>query len=498
MNLKDQSLSEFSSLLASKQPVPGGGGAAAAIGALAAALCSMAANLTIGKKKYINVEPEMNAIAEHASVLRAKLLSLIDKDAEAFFPLSQAYSLPKSSAERELVLYNASISACSAPLEILDCCCSIVELLEIALEKGSRLLLSDVGCGAVACKAALEAAAMNVYINIKAFPDDKEANKIKARTNAILGEYIPRSTDISDAVLAYLGAGDKRARVLPGAKVANALMESGMRRAEALCESGILPTLAIVRVGNDPGAIAYERNTIKRCQKVGISIIQFLFDENTKSDKIISVIQQINEDNSIHGCLLFRPLPKHLNEREICDTLLPEKDVDCVTSGSLDGIFTGEQTGFPPCTAQACIELLKHYGFKLAGKKICVIGRSLVIGRPVSMMLQRENATVTMCHSKTEDMAAICSEAEILVVAAGKAKIVDDTYTNPNQIIIDVGINTDTNGKICGDVDFDKVLPHVKAVTPVPGGVGSVTTMILCLHVIEAAERTLKRKETTF
>ena len=489
MDLKDHSLPEFTSLLASSAPIPGGGGASAAIGALGASLCSMAASLTVGKQKYTAVEQDMKLILAKTDSLRVRLLQLIDKDAEAFYPLSVAYAIPKDDPQRNQKLYQASLAACEVPLEILDCCCDVIELLETALEKCSKLMLSDVGCGATACKAALESAAMNVYVNIRLFPDDKEANVLKSRTNAILAEYLPRATDITDAVMAYLGAGTKRARLLPGAKVANSLLEDGLKRIEALNKKGVLPTLAIVRVGDDPGAIAYERNTVKRCQKIGISIIQYIFEEDAEAEQVLNAIRKINEDPAIHGCLLFRPLPKHLNEREICDALRPEKDVDCVTTGSLDGIFTGEQTGFPPCTAQACIELLKHYGFKLTGKKICVIGRSLVIGRPVSMLLQRENATVTMCHSKTEDMASICAEAEILVVAAGKAKIVDETYTNPNQIIVDVGINTDENGKICGDVDYNRVSTKVKAITPVPGGVGSVTTMILCLHVIEAAER---------
>ena len=189
---------------------------------------------------------------------------------------------------------------------------------------------------------------------------------------------------------------------------------------------------------------------------------------------------------------MFRPLSNKDDETAACALLAPEKDVDCMTSGSLASVFTGKGAGYPPCTAQACLELLDYYGIPLRGKRVTVIGRSLVIGKPVSMMLQSRDATVTMCHTKTVDMPAICRSADIIISAAGKAGVVDERFAFPGQIILDVGINVDENGKLCGDVKFDKVEPIVEAITPVPAGVGAVTTAVLAKHVIEAAEKKMK------
>ena len=277
--------------------------------------------------------------------------------------------------------------------------------------------------------------------------------------------------------------------LLKGAPVATAITEQLAARTQELKNKGITPTLAILRVGANESDLAYERGAMKRCEKVGIEVKQILIAEDTTTEEVISAISAINNDSSIHGCLMFRPLPKHLNEALICEALDPAKDVDAMTSASLVHVFTGKGAGFNPCTAQSCVEILDYYGYELTGKNVAVIGRSLVIGKPVSMMLQAKNATVTMCHTKTVDTASICSKAEILVVAAGRAKIVNEAYTNPNQVIVDVGINVDAEGNMCGDVDFANVEGKCAAITPVPGGVGSVTTAVLCKHLIEAAER---------
>lgn len=279
------------------------------------------------------------------------------------------------------------------------------------------------------------------------------------------------------------------AQILKGAPVADALTEQLKAKADALKAKGITPTLAILRMGENDSDLSYERGAMKRCEKIGIAVKQIILDVNCCQAELMAEIEKINNDKGIHGCLMFRPLPKHIEERVVCEALAPEKDVDCITSGSLYTVLVGKGGGFAPCTAQSCIEILEYYGVDLTGKRVAVIGRSLVIGKPVSLMLQAKNATVTMCHTKTVDMPDVCREAEILIVAAGHANTVDWTYVHPNQIVIDVGINTDAAGKLCGDVDFDAVEPHVKAITPVPGGVGSVTTAVLCKHVIEAAER---------
>ena len=282
------------------------------------------------------------------------------------------------------------------------------------------------------------------------------------------------------------------AEILKGAPVANAITEQLIERAGALKARGIEPTLAIVRVGERGDDLAYERGAVKRCEKVGIAVKHYVLDAAASQAELLAVIDEINRDASIHGCLMFRPLPKHIDERTVCEALDVNKDVDCMTSLSLSGVFTGSGVGFAPCTAQSVIELLEHYGVELAGKRAAVIGRSLVIGKPVSMLLQARNATVTMCHTKTVDMPKICRETDILVAAAGHAGTVTPEFTNPGQVVVDVGINATPDGKLVGDVDFDAVEPLVSAITPVPAGVGSVTTAVLCKHVIEAAEKAAK------
>ncbi len=279
------------------------------------------------------------------------------------------------------------------------------------------------------------------------------------------------------------------AELLKGAPVAATLTQQLAQRAEVLCQAGIVPTLGILRVGEKESDLAYERGAVNRCGKVGIQVKKTVLPDDCTQEQLLAAIQDINNDSSIHGCLMFRPLPKHLDEHQACEALSPAKDVDSITSASLIHVFTGQGEGFAPCTAEACMEILDFYGYPLQGAKVAVIGRSLVIGKPVSMLLQAKNATVTMCHTKTKDLPGVCRESDILVTAAGKAKVVDATYTHPDQVIIDVGINPDGEGGICGDVDFSKVENACKAITPTPGGVGTVTSTVLAKHVIEAAER---------
>lgn len=279
------------------------------------------------------------------------------------------------------------------------------------------------------------------------------------------------------------------AEILKGAPVAAAITEHLKARVEKLKAKNIIPTLAILRVGERPDDVAYERGALKRCEQAGIRTMQFLLPADCEQAELMKAIGEINRNDAIHGCLMFRPLPKHLDEHAACEALRPEKDVDSMTAASLNTVFTGHGCGFPPCTAQSCMEILDYYGIDPAGKNVAVIGRSLVIGKPVSMLLQARNATVTMCHTKTQDMPGVCSKADILIAAAGKAGVVDASYTNPGQVVIDVGINPALDGGVCGDVQFDEVSKAVRAITPVPAGVGSVTTAVLAKHVVEAAEK---------
>ena len=277
------------------------------------------------------------------------------------------------------------------------------------------------------------------------------------------------------------------AELWKGAPAAAALTGRLTEQAAALRERGISPTLAIVRVGERPEDLSYERGALKRCEKIGISVKQFILSASAAQDELLETIRQVNESPEIHGCLLFRPLPGHMDEAAICAALSPAKDVDGVTPGSLAGVFSGSGQGFPPCTAQACIELLEHYGCDLSGKRAVVVGRSLVIGRPVAMLLLQRNATVTLCHTRTADLATECRRADVLIAAAGRAGVIGADCIAPGQIIIDVGINADEDGNLVGDVDFAAAESVVRAITPVPGGVGAVTTSVLAQHVLEAA-----------
>lgn len=281
------------------------------------------------------------------------------------------------------------------------------------------------------------------------------------------------------------------AQLLKGLPVAKAIAKELSERSGLLNEKGVKPTLAILRVGSRPDDLSYEKGAVKRCAECGIEVRRVIFSENVTQQELIESIEEINRDDTIHGVLLFRPLPKHMDENLVCAALAPEKDMDGITEGSMAGIFSGSGKGYPPCTAQACIEILDHYGIEIQGRRVTVMGRSNVIGKPVFMLLLKRNATVTVCHTKTADPVAECSRADILIAAAGKAGVITGKHVAPGQTVLDVGINVTPEGKLMGDVDFDAAEPVVGAISPVPGGVGSVTTAVLAKHVIEAAEKSL-------
>lgn len=282
------------------------------------------------------------------------------------------------------------------------------------------------------------------------------------------------------------------AEVLLGAPVTEALNARMIADVEELKSKGVDPTLCIFRVGERPDDLSYEKGATKRCEKIGVTVKNVVLPADVDQETFDKTLTEINEDPSIHGILMFRPLPKQLDNEKARQMLNPAKDVDGCTDGSLAGVFTNTKTGFPPCTAQAAMEILKFYEIPMRGKTATVIGRSLVVGRPVSMMLMHENATVTTCHTKTPDPAAVARKADILICAAGQLHSVTPEFTNPDQVIIDVGINWDeAKGGISGDVDFEAVEPCCKALTPVPRGVGTVTTSVLVSHVVEAAQRSV-------
>ena len=282
------------------------------------------------------------------------------------------------------------------------------------------------------------------------------------------------------------------AELLLGKPVADALAEDITARAAALAAAGHQPKLAILRVGERPDDWTYERSAMKRADTCGIAVEQVVLAADASTEQIIDAVQRVNADDSIDGCLLFRPLPKGVDEEAVCNALDPAKDIDGITRGSRAALL-GAGDGFAPCTAAACIDILEHYGVQIDGKRAVVLGRSLVIGKPVALMLLDRNATVTVCHSHTADLAQVVRQADIVVCATGRAKAYGADVFAPGQTVLDVGINFDAAGKLCGDVDFDAVEPVVGAITPVPRGVGSVTTVAMLRNVVVSAERVTRR-----
>ncbi|WP_165247272.1 bifunctional 5,10-methylenetetrahydrofolate dehydrogenase/5,10-methenyltetrahydrofolate cyclohydrolase [Adlercreutzia sp. ZJ141] len=276
--------------------------------------------------------------------------------------------------------------------------------------------------------------------------------------------------------------------LLKGKPVVKAMGETLRCRIAELQDAGVQPTLAIVRVGDRPDDLSYERTAMKRAASLGVAVKPYVLDAQVPQDMLMSTLHSINYDKTVHGCLMFRPLPAHIDEATMCDMLAPEKDIDGISSASLSAVFTDSKVGFPPATAQACISILDHYGIPIEGKHVVVIGRSLVIGKPVAMMLLARNASVTVCHSRTENLPDITHRADIVICAAGRARAFGSEYFRAGQAVLDVGINFDDAGELCGDVDFEAVEPVVGFITPVPGGVGTVTTSVTMAHVVQAAE----------
>ena len=280
------------------------------------------------------------------------------------------------------------------------------------------------------------------------------------------------------------------AKQLLGKEVTAALNAKLQAQVEELKAKGVVPTLGIVRVGERPDDLSYERGATKRAELIGVEVEKFVLPEDVSKEDLLKVIDEINANDKIHGVLMFRPLPKHLkaDQDEICNRLDPKKDVDGMTDLSNAGVFMGKNMGYAPCTPAACMEILDHYGIDCTGKKAVIIGRSLVVGKPAAMMLMAKNATVTVCHTRTKDVPSVTREADILVSAAGVLRSLTKEYVRPGQIVIDVSINWDeAKGGIAGDAVYEEIEPIVEASTPVPGGVGSVTTSVLIGHVVEAA-----------
>ena len=281
------------------------------------------------------------------------------------------------------------------------------------------------------------------------------------------------------------------AKLLLGKEVTAAMNEKLQARVAALKEKGVSPKLAIVRCGENPSDLSYEKGATARAELIGVEVQKFVLPEDVTKEALIAQIEAINADDSIHGCLMFRPLPKHLkaDQDEICNHLAARKDVDCMTDLSNAGVFTGKKLGFAPCTPQACMEILDYYGIDCKGKNAVVIGRSLVVGKPAAMMLMAKNATVTVCHSKTQNLGELTRQADIVIVATGHRHTLTADMVKEGAVVIDVGMNRNELGKLCGDVDFDEVKEKASFITPVPGGVGPMTIAVLMSNAVTACER---------
>lgn len=272
---------------------------------------------------------------------------------------------------------------------------------------------------------------------------------------------------------------------LRGKKVSDGIKEYVSKELETL---SFVPKLAIVRVGENPDDMSYERGATKKLKSFGLDVASYVFPQDISDEAYKKAFKDINEDDEVTGILLLRPLPRTINEKDIENMIDPKKDLDGISPINIAKVFAGDTTGFSPCTAEAVIEVLKAYDIELTGKRVTVVGRSMVVGKPVSMLLLKENATVTMTHTRTVDLKKTCSDAEIVIAAAGRAKMLNSDYCGQDAVMIDVGINVDENGKLCGDVDYATLDGKASAATPVPGGVGTVTTAVLAKHLIQAAK----------
>ena len=273
-------------------------------------------------------------------------------------------------------------------------------------------------------------------------------------------------------------------RIIDGKKISQEIKDELKDKVTELKAQGKEIALAVIQVGNDPASTVYVGNKKKACAYIGIESLSYELPESTSEEELLGLIDKLNKDSKVNGILVQLPLPKQINEDKVIQAILPEKDVDGFNEKNVGALCVGSD-GYMPCTPAGVIQLLKRSGVEISGKRCVVLGRSNIVGKPMALLLLRENGTVTICHSRTKDIKEITKQADILVVAIGKPKFVDETYVKEGAVVIDVGIHRDENNKLCGDVDFEKVAPHTEAITPVPGGVGPMTIAMLmnnCVH----------------
>jgi len=280
-------------------------------------------------------------------------------------------------------------------------------------------------------------------------------------------------------------------QILKGKVVADSIKENMRKNIEVLKLKEKTPTLGIIRLGSDPSDVSYERSIIKACSAMDIEARVYEREVSMTTEDLVELMSELNTDESISGILLFRPLPKHIDENTIRNSISPDKDVDCMHPLNLEKIFEGNMTGFAPCTPKAAMEILVYNQVPLEGKSVVVVNRSMVVGKPLVMMLLEKNATVTICHSRTKNLKDVTKAADVVVTALGKPKYFTKDFFKDDSVVIDVGVSMTEDGKLSGDVDYENVEALVSMITPVPGGVGSVTTTILLNQVVQAALKSI-------
>lgn len=277
--------------------------------------------------------------------------------------------------------------------------------------------------------------------------------------------------------------------ILKGKPVADMIKADMTKKIEEFRAKGIAPKIAVVRLGEDASDISYEKAILKVSASLNIDSEVFNIARESTTEELLALLDKLNNDDKIHGILVFRPLPKQIDAEKVANYINPDKDIDCMNPVNLEAIFEGKKDSFEPATPRAAVEILGRTGYDYTGKNVAIINRSMVVGKPLAMMLLNENATVTICHSKTKDLKAVCKNADVVFTALGRAKMLDKSYFNEDSIVIDVGVSMDKEGKISGDADYDNLLDYVAKITPVPGGVGSITTTILLNQVLKAVEK---------
>ena len=290
-----------------------------------------------------------------------------------------------------------------------------------------------------------------------------------------------------DTAISVVMIGQMAKEIVDGKKISQEIKDELKEKVAAMAKEGKKVALAVIQVGNDPASSVYVRNKKKACEYIGIESLSYELPEETTEEELVALIEKLNADARVNGILVQLPLPEQINEEKIIQTISPDKDVDGFHMQNVGALCTGGK-GYVSCTPLGIITLLKRSGIEIAGKRCVVMGRSNIVGKPMAMLLLRENGTVTICHSKTQDMKEITKQADILVVAIGKPKFVDETYVKEGAVVIDVGIHRNAENKLCGDVDFDKVAPHTSAITPVPGGVGPMTIAMLMNNCVSSVE----------